>query len=228
MDPRYFERRHKAAPHQVWARPNHALRGAVEWLAERNVPKTHVSRIIGTCVTSYNRWNKISVWPTHSRGYALCLLVKALRAEKWPVRAANREPLSVAEYVRDYPGTDFEHQRFCLGLQWLRVVDHLLRDGYTLAELSALTGTTRSAMTYICRAAQWPRFAVGELLLDLYWRSKDGDPTRILPASTEPGRMPDRSTCIIEGVPHEPFSVLRPVIAAMPNSTRLVDVEPDL
>ena len=122
----------------------------------------------------------------------------------------------------------FRYTRFELGLQWLQVINRLLTDGYTLTELAALTGAAPNSMTYIARGAQWPRFAVGELLLDLYWQLRDDDPTRIFPANAVPGRVPARSSFLMQELPDMPFSVLRPVVAKKPGATRLVEVAAEL
>ena len=225
---RYFDKRNKAAPSAVWARPSTVLRGSVEWLAAHHVAKTHLKRLVGFAITTYNRWHRLSVWPTHSRGYALCLLVKALKAERWPMKRDGAF-LSPAAFVAHYEDEEsFQYTRFELGLQWLQVLDKLVAEGYTLTELAALTGATPSSLTYIARGAQWPRFAVGELLLDLYWQVRDDDPTRIRPANANPGRVPARSSFMLDELPDMPFTVMRPVVYKRPGSHRLVEVAAEL
>ena len=215
---RYFSRRTKAAPAGVWGRPNALLRGSIAWLVERNVPALVICDLIGVQTTSYRRWRNESTWPSHGRGYALCLLVAALRGHDW----RRRGP---AEYLAGYrANVRWRHENFVTRWPW--VIDDLLSRGYRLSELVEHTGAGRGALTYMRRGATYPHFAIGEILLDMWLRASVGDPTLKLPASKHPGRMPDPN-----GYPPRPaegYVPLMPLIARVPGSTRPVAEPEDL
>ena len=215
---RYLSRRIKAAPAGVWARPNALLRGSIAWLTERAVPAQTVCTLIGVQPTSYRRWKNESTWPSHSRGYALCLLVQALRGRDW-------RKVGPAEFLAGYSAfARWRHESFVTRWPW--VIEDLCGQGYRLNEIAGLTGASKGALTYMRRGATYPHFAIGELLLDMLVRASVDDPTLPLPASKHPGRMPDPNG--YPPRPSEPYTVLEPLIARVRGSTRPVAAPEDL
>ena len=215
---RYFSRRIKAAPAGVWARPNALLRGSIAWLTERNVPAQTVCSLIGVQPTSYRRWKNESTWPSHGRGYALCLLVRALKARDWRRQGPAEFLSTYAAFAR------WRHESFVTRWPW--VIEDLCSRGYRLTEIAETTGASKGALTYMRRGATYPHFGIGELMLDMRARANVGDPTLRLPASAHPGRMPDPN-----GYPPRPsggYEVLCPLISLVPGSTRPVAEPEDL
>lgn len=196
--------------------PNALLRGSIAWLVERNVYTQTVCELIGVQPTTFRRWRNESTWPSHGRGYALCLLVRSLRGRDWRKEGP-------AEFLAGYrANVRWRHENFTTRWPW--VIDDLLSRGYRLHEMAGYAGTGKSALTYMRRGATYPHFAIGELLLDMWARAKVDDPTMELPASKHPGRMPDPTSYPLAPVGWEPG--LLPLIARAPGSTRPV-VEPE-